>query len=144
MSNFLKKITGIDNFISDEEILDEDLDIELEDIRSEESSFELGVDIFEDEKNIYLQAFIPAIKRENIDINLTRDMLEISGERKRSESHNNGKYFQRELNWGKFSKKILLPHEVEVDRVKAQIEDGMITLKMPKLDKDRLVKVSLD
>jgi HSP20 family protein len=71
-------------------------------------------------------------------------VVEIKGERIEVEKIDLEDYHQRELIWGKFSKKVLLPNEIDVDRVKASTTNGMIIMKLPKLDKDRAVKISLN
>lgn len=145
MTSFLKKLTGGEDNNTHEEdtLLDSNLDYQF-DIEDEDAIFDLPIDVYQDNDNMYLRAFIPGVKPESIDLQLTRDIVEISGERSESEKIDSGNYTQRELVWGKFQKKVLLSHEIDVDRVKANTSYGMITLKMPKLDKDRAVKVSLN
>ena len=145
MTSFLKKLTGGEDNNTHEEdtLLDSNLDYQF-DMEDEDAIFDLPIDVYQDNDNMYLRAFIPGVKPESIDLQLTRDVVEISGERSESEKIDSGNYTQRELVWGKFQKKVLLSHEIDVDRVKANTSYGMITLKMPKLDKDRTVKVSLN
>jgi len=145
MTSFLKKLTGGEDNNTHEEdtLLDSNLDYQF-DMEDEDAIFDLPIDVYQDNDNMYLRAFIPGVKPESIDLQLTRDVVEISGERSESEKIDSGNYTQRELVWGKFQKKVLLSHEIDVDRVKANTSYGMITLKMPKLDKDRAVKVSLN
>jgi len=145
MTSFLKKLTGGEDNNTHEEdtLLDSNLDYQF-DMEDEDAIFDLPIDVYQDNDNMYLRAFIPGVKPESIDLQLTRDIVEISGERSESEKIDSGNYTQRELVWGKFQKKVLLSHEIDVDRVKANTSYGMITLKMPKLDKDRAVKVSLN
>jgi len=142
---FLKKLTGVDlnnNQPEMENNLDTNLDMSFE--MDEDTVFDLPIDVYEDEDNVYLRAFIPGVRPTDIDIEITREVVNITGERVETEKIDSDKYYQRELVWGKFEKKVLLPHEIDVDRVKASTTHGMITLKMPKLDKDRSVKVNLD
>ena len=143
--SFLKKLTGVDlnnNQPEMENNLDTNLDMSFE--MDEDTVFDLPIDVYEDEDNVYLRAFIPGVRPTDIDIEITREVVNITGERVETEKIDSDKYHQRELVWGKFEKKVLLPHEIDVDRVKASTVHGMITLKMPKLDKDRSVKVNFD
>ena len=144
MASFLKKITGYEEPVQEiEEELESNLDYQFDSI-DEDTVFDLPIDVYQDEQNIYLRTFIPGVKKEQIEINITRDVVDIEGERVEEEKISNDNYHQRELIWGKFSKKVLLPHEIDVDRVKANTKFGMLTLILPKLDKDRSVKVSLN
>ena len=144
MASFLKKLTGSDEPVMQEDNnLDSNLDYQFDDIQ-EDTVFDLPIDVYQDDNNIYLRSFIPGVKPEQIDIDITRDTVGISGERVEDEKVENENYNQRELIWGKFSKKVLLPNEIDVDGVSATTKHGMMVLKMPRLDKDRSVKISLN
>lgn len=145
MASFLRQLTGREDSPSDDDNnLDSNLDYQLENMEDEDAVFDLPIDVYQDGDNIYLRAFIPGVKPGQIDVNITRDIVEITGERMESEKIDSENYHQRELIWGKFSKKVLLPSEIDVDRVKANTSNGMITMKLPKLDKDRSIKITLD
>ncbi len=142
--SFIGQLTGREEKpVTEENELDSNLDYQF-DMENEDTIFDLPIDVYQDNDNMYLRAFIPGVKPEHIDVHITRDVVEITGERVESEKIDSDNYSQRELVWGKFEKKVLLPNEIDVDRVKANTIHGMITLKMPKLDKNRAVKVSLN
>lgn len=90
------------------------------------------VDIEEDNENIMVRAEIPGMKKDDIKVSVKGSMLTITGERKQ-ESETKEKTFHRvERSYGKFSRMITLPTEVEADKVKASYKDGMLNITLPK------------
>ena len=90
------------------------------------------VDIEEDSDNITVKAEIPGMKREDIKVSVQGNRLTITGERKQ-ESETKSKTFHRvERSYGKFSRMITLPADVEADKVKASYRDGILNINLPK------------
>jgi HSP20 family protein len=145
MAGFLSKLTGGDEeeLKNEEESFERDVEYSVEDIGSEIEEISLGADLYEDEDNLYVKVFIAGVNPKELEMDVSRDILTISGERYDFEEKNNEQYIQRELSWGKFRKKILLPKEVDIELVEASIKYGVLTLKLPKNDKDRKVKIKL-
>ena len=90
------------------------------------------VDIEEDNENITVKAEIPGMKKDDIKVSVKGNMLTITGERKQ-ESETKEKTFHRvERSYGKFSRMITLPSDVEADKVKASYKDGILNITLPK------------
>lgn len=90
------------------------------------------VDIEEDNESIMVKAEIPGMKKEDIKVSVQSNMLTITGERKR-ESETKSKTFHRvERSYGKFSRMITLPTDVDSDKVKANYKDGILSITLPK------------
>jgi len=98
MTSFLKKLTGGEDNNTHEEdaLLDSNLDYQFN-MEDEDEIFDLPIDVYQDNENMYLRAFIPGVKPESIELQLTRDVVEISGERSESEKIDPDNYTQREL-----------------------------------------------
>lgn len=145
MSGFLSKLTGSDdsNF-NEEENFESNIDYAMEDMIDSSDQISLSIDAYEDEDNLYIRAFIPSVDPKEIDIDISRDTVTISGERFDSIEKNHDDFFQKELSWGKFQKKILLPKEIDIESVKASVNLGTLTLKLTKIDKDRKIKVDVN
>lgn len=93
------------------------------------------VDVEEEADHFVVQAELPGLRKEEIKVSITGDTITISGERKR-EAEEKGKIFHRlERAYGRFSRSITLPGEVEVDKVKAKYENGILTLTLPKSER---------
>jgi len=90
------------------------------------------VDIEEDNDSIMVKAEIPGMKKEDIKVSVQSNILTITGERNR-ESETKSKTFHRvERSYGKFSRMITLPTDVDSDKVKANYKDGILSITLPK------------
>ena len=104
---------------------------------------ELTVDVFQTPDDIVIKTIVAGVRPDDLDISITRDMVTIRGSRLESSEVNDGDYFHKELYWGSFSRTILLPQEVDVDGSEATEKHGLLTLKLPKLDKSRQTKLKV-
>lgn len=98
---------------------------------------ELPVDVYETANEIIIQTLIAGVLPENLSIDITRDVVSISGKREESKGVPNDAYHTRELYWGAFERVVNLPEEVEIDEAEAIERHGMLIIKMPKVDKRR-------
>lgn len=104
---------------------------------------ELTVDVYQTSDDIMIKTIVAGVKPEDLDISITRDMVTIRGSRQEASEVNEGDYFHKELYWGTFSRTILLPQEIDVDASEASEKHGLLTLRLPKLDKSRQTKLKV-
>jgi len=104
---------------------------------------QLGIDLFETPVEIIVKTMIPGVRKEDIDISLSRDMLTIRGERKDEKTIADDDYHYRELYWGTFSRTVKLPHEVDIDKADASESQGMLTIRLPRVDRERKVGIKV-
>ena len=90
------------------------------------------VDIFEDGNDIVVKAEIPGMQKENIEVNLTDDMITVSGEKKQEEKIEKKDYYRVERSYGSFSRSFKLPKDVQSDKAKATFKDGVLEIRVPK------------
>jgi HSP20 family protein len=104
-----------------------------------------AVDIVETENDLVLTADIPGIKLEDIDIRLENGTLTISGERKFENEEKKGAYHRVERSYGSFQRAFALPDTVDVDKVDAHYENGVLKVTLPKKEiaKPRSIKVNV-
>ncbi len=119
---------------------------EMANIASEKEEGQLTVDIYQTPSEIVIVAPIAGIDVENLDISLSGDMVSIRGERKMEPKESEVDYLYQECFWGKFSRTIILPCEVQADKVKASLKKGILTIRLPKAEKNKVkkIKVSTD
>ncbi|MGC8651171.1 MAG: Hsp20/alpha crystallin family protein [Minisyncoccia bacterium] len=98
---------------------------------------ELAIDLYETPDSLILQAVIGGMKANDLDIAITNDMITIRGDRKREETEKIDKFYYEECFWGAFSRSIILPQEVNADKAKATIKNGLLTIVLPKLEKTK-------
>ncbi len=108
-----------------------------------EEEGELAVDVYQTPSDIYIKTMTAGVRPEDLTINITRDMVTIRGRREIAEEVRADDYFQQELYWGSFAKTILLPAEVEADEAEATERHGLLTIRLPKIDKDKVKKIKV-
>ena len=80
---------------------------------------------------------VAGVASEDLSVSVTREMVTIKGKREAPKGVSSENYFYQELYWGAFSRVILLPSEVETEEVEATEKHGLLTIKLPRIDKDR-------
>lgn len=104
----------------------------------------LSVDVFQFGDNIVVKATIAGAKNEDVEVVVNGDMLTIKGERRLSEEVDYDDYLYRECYWGKFSRTIILPVQIDESRVEAKMENGVLTVVLPKAQKTKELKIKVE
>lgn len=104
---------------------------------------QLTVDVYQTPDDIVIKTMTAGVKPEDLDIAITRDMVSIRGQRDGGMETTDEDYFSRELYWGSFSRTIMLPQEIDVEGAEASEKHGLLTIKLPKLDKHRETKLKV-
>jgi HSP20 family protein len=112
----------------------------------EESEGQLTVDVYQDKSDIVVQSTVAGVDPENLEINITNESVTIRGKREKIETIEDKNYFYQECFWGKFSRSIILPQEVDPDAANASLKNGVLTIRMPKVNKlkSKKLKVKTD
>lgn len=103
-----------------------------------------AIDLYETEKELVVQTAIAGIKTEQIDISLENDILIIKGKRENPVLEDNKIYFTRECYFGPFSREIILPREVNTATIKAGIKEGVLTIRMNKIEREKSKKINIE
>ena len=106
-------------------------------IEEENEEAELSVDVYQTPTDIVVQTMVAGVKPEDLELSISRDIITISGKREENRNIDEENYFTKELYWGKFSRTISLPVEVEPEEVEATERHGLITIKIKKVDKEK-------
>ncbi|MCD6500476.1 Hsp20/alpha crystallin family protein [bacterium] len=104
---------------------------------------QLAVDVYQSENEFCIQAPIAGVEAEDIDISIENEMLIIKGERKEPEKEREKNYFYQECYWGPFSRQIILPEDVDTQRIKAYLRKGILTIKIPRVRKIKKKKITI-
>lgn len=102
--------------------------------------FSPSIDVIDEEKNIRVQAEVPGMNPEDLDVTVTRDAVIVKGEKKseRDEERQGLRYSER--TFGSFERVIPLPADVETDKIEARFKNGVLDIIMPK--SEQLLKES--
>jgi HSP20 family protein len=91
-----------------------------------------AIDMYQTDNDVVVKAALPGIKANEVQINISGDILTIKGEVKQDEEKQEKSWYIREQRWGAFERSIRLPTDVIADRAKADFESGILTLNLPK------------
>ena len=105
---------------------------------------QLVVDVYETDKELIIQSAIAGIKNEQINVSLENDVLIIRGERENPNKDKDKRYFLKECYWGPFSKEIILPREIDTSKIDAKVKEGILTVRMPKIEREKNKKISVE
>lgn len=97
-----------------------------------EEEGELTVDIYNKDDTIVIQSTVAGVKPEYLDVAITDDMVTIRGRRERADQVKEDSYYYKELFWGTFSRQVILPEEIEQEDAEANLQHGLLTIRLPK------------
>jgi HSP20 family protein len=104
---------------------------------------QLSVDVYQTEDSIVVKSTIAGVKSEDIDVSINNDMVTIRGLRQKQEEVAKEDYFYQECYWGGFSRSIILPVEVKEDKIDAVLENGILTVVLPKAIKAKSTSIKV-
>lgn len=147
MKNFFERLKGTIRMNNEDEMPEEETSQELTERKAdwmeEAEEGQLGVDVYQTPKEIIVHAMVAGVDPDNLQVNITRDMVTIKGKREENRTISEENYFAQELYWGSFSRTILLPHEIEPEEAEAIERNGLLTIKLPKIDKGKKATVKV-
>lgn len=110
---------------------------------AEPNEAELAIDVFQTPSEIIIQTMVAGVKPEELDISITQDMVTIKGARQKETKIEEKNCYYQELYWGRFSRSIMMPGEVDQEKAEAAIKNGLLTIRLPKVDKERTHKLKI-
>ena len=113
------------------------------------TGFSPGVDIYEEDNNLFVKLNTPGIKPEDIKLKVENNVLTITAQSKRDEQTRDKKrhYYQMNREQINFTTTVMLPSEVEEDKAEATMENGVLTITLPKKKREETgkeIKVRLE
>src|SRR3989344_5340772 len=110
---------------------------------SEETEGQLTIDVYQTSNFIVIESTIAGVKPEDLDIDITNESVTIKGSREKEEKISDNDYIYQEGYWGRFSRSVILPQEVDPEAAEASMKNGILTIKLPKLDRHRAKKLKV-
>jgi HSP20 family protein len=105
--------------------------------RGQSISSEPALDIAENESESVVVVELPGVKKEDIKISVENGWLTLKGERKSFEPTEKTRVLHREIEYQPFARSIKLPHRVDVNKISAQLENGLLRIFLPKAEESR-------
>lgn len=164
MRRILKRLSGLDKkdtinlqtdddlYEEEEEELEEDEETEDDEEETDEENWpeedleeegQLSIDVYQTPSTIVVKSTIAGVTPEDIDISINNDMLTIRGKRHLEKEINEQDYLFRECYWGSFSRSIILPVEIEADRIEAEMENGVLSVTLPKAKPTKQISIKV-
>jgi HSP20 family protein len=91
-----------------------------------------AIDLYQTDKEVVVKAVLPGVKADDVQINLTGEVLTIRGETNQEEEKKDKSWHIREQRWGAFERSVRLPSDVMSDQATADFENGILTITLPK------------
>lgn len=104
---------------------------------------QLSIDVYQTNEKLYIVSTIAGVKPEDIDITINNDMLTVRGKRERRKDVKDDDYLYSECYWGSFSRSIILPVEIEMEKINAVIENGVLTIALPKAKVTKQISIKV-
>ena len=102
-----------------------------------------AINVIENEKDYQIELAAPGMTKEDFDVHIDEDNnLVISMEKKneKKDENKNGRYLRREFSYSKFQQTMILPDDVEKDKISASVEHGVLTIDLPKVSQEEAKK----
>jgi len=102
------------------------------------------VDILDHTDDIEVQAALPGVKKEDLEVSVTNQTITIrSSTKEEKKEEAKGKYFRREISRGEFQRTLSLPDNVDGEKAKASFKDGILKVTIPKTEKSKRKSIEI-
>jgi HSP20 family protein len=105
---------------------------------------QLSIDVYQTSDELIVQSTVAGVTLDDLEILVHGDMLIVRGKRLPPVPVNPEQYLYRECYWGPFSRTIVLPRDVDASQIKANLKNGLLTIKMPKIYSESFKKVEVE
>jgi HSP20 family protein len=102
-----------------------------------------AVEVADTQDTVVVKAQVPGVSKEHLQVNVTDETLTLKGELQEEEKKEEKHYVRREFHYGAFSRTIALPAAVQVEKVQAQLKDGVLEITLPKSDKAKAKEIAI-
>lgn len=106
-----------------------------------EGDGQLTIDVYQTPEEIIVESPIAGVNPDELDISITSESVTVKGKRERERKVRDEDYFYQECYWGKFSRSVILPQEVDAERAEANIKNGVLTIRLPKITRSKSKKI---
>jgi len=102
------------------------------------------VDIYEDDHEFVVKADLPGLEIKDIDLQIQENILTLKGERRMEKEVEKDRYHRIERSYGSFQRSFTLPNIVDQEKVKARFKDGVLEIRIPKLERAKPKQIQVE
>jgi HSP20 family protein len=102
-----------------------------------------AIEIYEEKDDVVVKAELPGMKREDLELNISDNLLTIKGEKKKEEEVKEKGYYYSERSYGSFTRTVEIPKDVQTDKVRASFKDGVLEIRIPKTEEAKRKEVKI-
>ena len=102
-----------------------------------------AVNLWLDGDNVILTAELPGVSSDDLDISIEGNTLTLAGERKAEELPDDATYHRHERGFGKFTRVVKLPYQIDPDHVEAKLLEGVLTIALERAEADKPRKIKV-
>jgi HSP20 family protein len=102
-----------------------------------------AVDMYQTDDEVVVKVALPGFKADEVQINVTGDVLSLRGELKREQEEKDKAWHIREHRWSSFERSVALPTQVKEDGANADFENGILTISLPKAEEVKPKTISV-
>jgi len=103
----------------------------------------MAVDVTSNDKQVIVRAELPGVKESDIDVKVEAGVLTITAETKYEHEDKDETYHRREMRYGKIQRSVALPDEVNADKAEATLDNGVLTISLPRLHEGRAKQIAV-
>ncbi len=104
----------------------------------------LAVDVSEDDQSVFVRASLPGFAKEDVSIEVHDSVLSIKAEHSEEKEEKNEKFYRRERRFGSMSRSIALPSPVREGEASAELKDGVLTVRIPRVAEKTPKRISIN
>lgn len=112
-------------------------------LEENEEEGQLAIDVYQTPDDIVIESAIAGVEPDDLDINVSNDSITIKGRRRRLHEPEPRTYLCQECFWGKFSRSVILPQEIDPDKATVHFKNGVLKIRLPKLNRKKVKKLKI-
>lgn len=102
------------------------------------------LDLYVEEDGFLVTAELPGVKPEDIELSVEKDILTLAGEKKCEFKDEKNKCYRAETRYGKFSRKIRLPENIDAEKIKASFDNGVLKIRLEKAEQAKPKTIAIE
>lgn len=124
-------------------VREKEIEIEKEPDFFDEGEGQLAIDVYQTPSDIIVESAIAGVNVDDLDIEISPESVIIKGRREKSSKIEGRDYLFQECYWGRFSRSVILPQEINPDHATAALKNGILRIVLPKINKQKTKKVKV-